>query len=584
MPTPRAPGGVDRRTFMGLCTALGLGGSGLSAALWTTSRTSRSHVGLQAQQAPGKITKEMLAAAETVIGLEFTDAERDLMLAGLNSALEGYAALRKVTLPNSVYPALRFDPMAFQPESAAAPTAKRGRRAAEIKPVKVVRPKTPEELAFLTVFELGVLIQTGQVTSEELTELALDRLKRFDKELLCVVNLTEERALKQARSADVETKGGQSRGPLHGIPWGAKDLLAVPGYPTTWGSPLYKDQVLPETATVVERLDMAGAVLVAKLTLGEFAQGDVWFGGTTKNPWKTDQGSSGSSAGPASATASGCLPFAIGSETLGSIVSPATRCGVTGLRPTFGRVSRAGAMALSWSMDKLGPLCRSAVDCGLVFGAIHGPDGKDPTVVARSFDWTAGRGLAGLRIGYLKVAFDAEHQTKAFDDQALEVLKGLGVQPLPIELPGDLPVGPLRIILSAEAAAAFDEITRSNRDDQMVQQTRNAWPNSFRTSRFIPAVEYIQANRIRTLLMQKMAELMRTVDVFVTPSFGGNVLLTTNLTGHPALVLPNGFNPDGTPVSLSFIGKLFGEAELLAVAEAYQSATDFHRRHPQKFS
>ena len=584
MPTPRAAGGVDRRTFMGLCTALGLGGGGLPAALWTASRNVPARADRQAQQqAPGKITKDMLAAAETVIGLEFTDAERDLMLAGLNSALDGYATLRKVVLPNSVYPALRFDPLAFQPERSTPPAAKPIKRKAAAPAPRVIRPKTPEELAFLTVAELGVLIQTRQVTSEELTELALERLKRFDPELLCVVNLTEERALKQARAADVETKSGQSRGALHGIPWGAKDLLSVPGYPTTWGSPLYKDQVLPDTATVVERLDAAGAVLVAKLSLGEFAQGDVWFGGTTKNPWKTDQGSSGSSAGPASATASGCLPFTIGSETLGSIVSPSTRCGVTGLRPTFGRVSRAGAMALSWSMDKLGPLCRSATDCGLVFGAIHGPDGKDPTVSARPFDWTPGRGLAGLRIGYLKAAFDTEHQTKAFDDKALEVLKGLGVEPIPIELPGDPPAGPLRIILSAEAAAAFDDITRSNRDDQMVQQTRNAWPNSFRTSRFIPAVEYIQANRIRTVLMQKMADVMKTVDVFVAPSFGGQ-LLTTNLTGHPALVLPNGFNADGTPVSLSFIGQLYGEAELLAVAEAYQSATDFHRRRPQKFS
>jgi Asp-tRNA(Asn)/Glu-tRNA(Gln) amidotransferase A subunit family amidase len=539
----------------------------------------------QQPQPPGKITREMLIAAETMVGLEFTDSKRDMMLQSLNQTLDGHAQLRTVPLRNAVLPAVRFDPVVPGSAAAVAPArppikATRGKPRLRVP----VRPDRPEDLAFLTVAELGPLLRARKVTSVELTQLALDRLKRFDPELLCVVNLTEERALKQARAADDELRRGKVRGPLHGIPWGAKDLLSVPGYPTTWGSPIYRDQVLNETATVVDRLDAAGAVLVAKLSLGEFAQGDVWYGGMTKNPWKTDQGSSGSSAGPAAATASGCLPFAIGSETLGSIVSPATRCGITGLRPTFGRVSRAGAMALSWSMDKLGPLCRSATDCGLVFGAIHGPDGKDPTVYDRPFDWSPARGIAGLRIGYLKSSFDADHATKAFDAQALEVLKGLGAELIPVELPPDIPTAPLRIILSAEAAAAFDEITRSGKDDKMVRQTSGAWPNSFRASRFIPAVEYIQANRVRSLLMQRMDEVMRPVDVFVTPSFGGAVLLTTNLTGHPAVVLPNGFNPDGTPVSLSFIGRLFGEGELLALAEAYQGATGFHRRHPQKFS
>ncbi len=582
MPTRQPPGGVDRRTFFGLCSAVGLGGSGLPGALWAAARRAPA-VTAQAPQAPAKITREMLVAAETVIGLEFTDAKRDLMLDNLNQALLGYTALRKTSLKNSVLPALRFDPVlpgAPPPGNRAAARAARRKRPAPPLP----NPASPQELAFLSLAEQGRLLRARKVSAVELTQLSLDRLKKFDPELLCVINLTEERALKQARQADDELKRGQDRGPLHGIPWGAKDLIAVPGYPTTWGSPLFKDQMLEEPATVVERLDAAGAVLVAKLSLGEFAQGDVWFGGTTKNPWKTEQGSSGSSAGPASATAAACVGFAIGSETLGSIVSPSTRCGVSGLRPTFGRVSRFGAMALSWSMDKLGPLCRSAADCGLVFGAIHGPDGKDPTVYARPFDWEPERGLAGLKVGYLKAAFEADHPTKAFDSKALEVFHGLGVELIPVDLATDLPVSALRIILTAEAAAAFDELTRSGRDDQMVQQTRNAWPNSFRTARFIPAVEYIQANRIRTLVMQRMNEVMRAVDVFITPSFGGNVLLTTNLTGHPAVVLPNGFNQDGTPVSLSFIGRLFGEAELIAVAEAYQGATDFHLKHPQKFS
>lgn len=584
MPTPVAGRGVDRRTFVGLCSAVGLGGA-LPAALWTASRPGRAAAQApqtpQTPQTPPKITREILIAAETMIGLELTDAERDLMLDNLNQALSGYAALRRVSVPNSVIPAMRFDPVL--PGRAVVQAPPRRQASPRAGKMPVVRPATPTDLAFVTVAELGPLLRAHKVSSLELTRLALDRLKQFDPQLLCVVNLTEERALKQARQADAEIGRGKIRGPLHGIPWGAKDLLAVSGYPTTWGSPLFKEQMLPETATVVERLDAAGAVLVAKLSLGEFAQGDVWYGGMTKNPWKTDQGSSGSSAGPASATASGCLPFTIGSETLGSIVSPATRCGVTGLRPTFGRVSRHGAMALSWSMDKLGPMCRSATDCGLVFAAMHGPDGKDPTVYDRPFDWEPRRGIAGLRIGYLKAAFEAEHATKAFDLAGIEVLQRLGVSLVPIELPTDLPTAALRIILTAEAAAAFDEITRSGRDDQMVQQTRNAWPNSFRSARFIPAVEYIQANRIRSMLMQRVDEVLRDVDVVVAPTSGGNSLLTTNLTGHPAVVLPNGFNPDGTPVALVFLGRLFGEAELLAVAEAYQGATEFHTRRPPKF-
>lgn len=582
MPTPDATAGIDRRTFMGLCSAAGLGGGRLPSALWSSAATALAVQGTRTPQAPARITKEMLIAAETVAGLEFNDAKRDLMLDHVNQALTAYAAIRRIAVANSVAPAIRFDPLF--PGVKSLPVAGRpgGRGAPRRTPA--VRPATEGELAFTSVADLGALLRAGKVTSTELTRLSLDRFKRFNPELLAVVTLLEDRAVEQARQADAELKRGKPRGPLHGIPWGAKDLLAVPGYPTTWGSPLFKDQVLTEPATVVERLDAAGAVLVAKLSLGEFAQGDVWYGGTTKNPWKTDQGSSGSSAGPASATAAGCVAFAIGSETQGSIVSPSTRCGVTGLRPTFGRVSRHGAMALSWTMDKLGPMCRTATDCGLVFGAIYGPDGKDPTVHDRPFDWTPSRGLAGIRVGYNKAAFDADHATKAFDTTALEVLAGMGVNLIPMELPADLPTGGLRVILTAEAAAAFDEVTRSGKDDQMVQQTRNAWPNTFRTARFIPAVEYIQANRIRTLLMQKLDDFMQPVDLFVTPSFASNLIQITNLTGHPALVLPNGFNPDGTPVSLSFIGRLFGEADLLAVGEAYQGATDFHLRRPQKFA
>jgi Asp-tRNA(Asn)/Glu-tRNA(Gln) amidotransferase A subunit family amidase len=354
----------------------------------------------------------------------------------------------------------------------------------------------------------------------------------------------------------------------------------VPGYPTTWGTGPFKDQTFDQPATVVERLDHAGAVLVAKLTLGELAMGDVWYGGTTKNPWKTDQGSSGSSAGPGSATAAGLVGFSLGTETLGSIVSPSDRNGVTGLRPTFGRVSRHGAMALVWSMDKAGPMCRSVDDCGLVLRAIHGADDRDPTAVDRPFPWSPEKGLAGIRVGYLKSAFEADHPTKAFDEAALAVLRGLGITLIPIELPSEIPVASLRIILQAESAAAFDELTRSNRDDQMTRQGRGSWPSNFRVSRFIPAVEYINANRVRSLVMRQMAEVMERVDVFVAPTFATNLLLVTNMTGHPSLTMPNGFREDGTPVSVSFVGQLFGESELLAVGKSYQEATGFHRKHP----
>jgi Asp-tRNA(Asn)/Glu-tRNA(Gln) amidotransferase A subunit family amidase len=573
--------GLDRRTFFALCTASGLGGAVVPDVLWNRlqAQVPARTPGQGPPQAPAKITIEMVIGAEQVAGLQFSGAERDMMLQNLNNALQSFEQIRAVPLPNPVTPALVFHPLlpGRTPGIVDARPAKRA-------PRKVARPSGNGDLAFLGVASLAELVRTRQVTATELTRLSLDRLKQYGSDLACVVNLTEARALRQAEQADREIAAGKYRGPLHGIPWGAKDLLAVPDYPTTWGSPIYREQVLQETATVVERLDAAGAILVAKLSLGEFAQGDVWYGGTTKNPWNTQQGSSGSSAGPASATAAGLVPFAIGSETMGSIVSPSTRCGVTGLRPTFGRVSRYGAMALSWTMDKLGPMARSVEDCALVFAAIHGPDGKDPTVHAVPFPWDPGAPLSSVRVGFLKSAFDAERPGKALDDAALEAMRGLGIPLVEIEMPKDLPVGALRMILSAEAAAAFDEITRTDKDDMMVRQMANAWPNSFRSARFIPAVEYIQANRIRTLLMERMEEVFKQVDVFVTPSFGGNVLQITNYTAHPAVVLPSGFTPEGTPVSVSFIGRPFGEAALCLVAQKWQEATGWHLKRPAGYA
>ena len=585
--TNHAPAGLDRRSFFSLCSLAGLGHPAFVEALWR--RAQREGVGdvesaadgLDQSSQPSAVTKEMVTAAAAMIGLELTDPEKDELVQSLGGTLGLFADLRQATLANAVAPAFRFDPELPGTSVRSGPRL----RLAEGRLAKkgLTRPASAAELAFLPVSDLAELVRTKQVSSTELTTLYLDRLKQHGPTLQCVVTLTETRALNQARQADLEIAAGQYRGPLHGIPWGAKDLFAVPGYPTTWGTGPFKDQVIAEPATVVEKLDQAGAVLVAKLTLGELAMGDVWFGGTTKNPWKVDQGSSGSSAGPGSATAAGLVGFSLGTETLGSIVSPSDRNGVTGLRPTFGRVSRAGAMALVWSMDKVGPMCRSATDCGLVLRAIHGADGKDQSAVDRPYGWSPERGLRGIRVGYLKVAFDADHPTKAFDDAALAAMRSLGLELIPIEIPTDLPVASLRLILSAEAAASFDELTRSNRDDQMTRQGKGTWPAMFRAARFIPAVEYINASRIRTLLMRQMADLMKRVDVFITPSFGGQVLLTTNLTGHPSLTLPNGFREDGTPVSISFVGRLWGESELLTVGSAYQEATGFHRKHPPAF-
>lgn len=522
-----------------------------------------------------KITTQDIASAEKIINLRFTQKERKLMKENLEENAADYAKLRKVSLANDVPPAIQFSPivpgMGFEKER---------KPSALPENTTIERPGNLDELAFYPVTALSELIRTRKVTSMELTQMYLSRLKKFGPRLECIITLTEELALAQAKRADEEIAIGRYRGPLHGIPWGAKDLLATKGIKTTWGAMPYKDQMIDVNATVVERLEKAGAVLVAKLTMGALAWGDVWFGGKTRNPWNYEQGSSGSSAGSASATASGLVGFAIGTETWGSIVSPSTRCGVTGLRPTYGRVSRAGAMALSWSMDKIGAICRSVEDCALVFEAIYGPDGKDLTIVDLPFNWDPALDVKSLRICYLKKAFEKDYPAKKNDAASLDVLRSLGMELIPFDLPEDLPVEAIAFILNAEAAAAFDELTRSNRDDLMVRQGKNAWPNVFRQARFIPAVEYIQANRIRTLLMEEMAERMKGLDVYVAPSFGDNNLLLTNLTGHPAVVVPNGFDEKGLPTSISFIGNLFDEAKALRAAQAFQQATSFHLKHP----
>ncbi len=520
------------------------------------------------------VTSKDIQSAEKISGLRFTGKERKTMLGSLRRNLRSYEQMREIELENHIPPSIQFYPVlpGTSLEKEPAPFSFSTDPDIQV-------PENPDDLAFYPVTALAQLIRSRKITSVELTSLYLDRLKKYGPRLECVITLTEELAIEQAKKADEEIEAGHYKGPLHGIPWGAKDLLATKGIRTTWGAMPYKDQIPDEDATVVRRLEEAGAVLVAKLTLGALAMGDVWFGGKTKNPWNLEQGSSGSSAGSAAATSAGLVAFAIGTETLGSIVSPSTRCGVTGLRPSYGRVSRYGAMALSWSMDKIGPICRTVEDCALVFHAIYGPDGKDLTVIDVPFGWDPSSDIRSIRVGFLKSAFERKSRTQKNDNATLEVLRSLGIELIPFELP-EFPARAISFILSAEASAAFDELTRSGKDDLLVRQGRGAWPNTFRQARFIPAVEYIQANRLRTLLMQKMAEQMRDIDVFVTPSYGGNSLLITNLTGHPTVVVPNGFNDEGSPTSIAFIGSLFGETKALRLAKAYQDATSFHLKRP----
>jgi Asp-tRNA(Asn)/Glu-tRNA(Gln) amidotransferase A subunit family amidase len=520
-----------------------------------------------------RITTQDIRSGEKIIGLRFTEKERHMMRQDVKGTLSKYNEIRKTPLDNHIPPSLYFNPAAGIRGPAG------GHKSFVFIPDPDIEiPENMDDLAFYPVTALASLIKNRKITSLELTRFFLERLKKYGPALKCVVSLTEDLALAQAKRADEEIERGIYRGPLHGIPWGAKDLLAVKNTRTTWGAMPYKDQIIDIDATVVQRLEDAGAVLVAKLSLGALAMGDVWFDGKTKSPWNTVRGSSGSSAGPGAATAAGLVAFSIGSETWGSIVSPSTRCYVSGLRPTFGRVSRYGAMALSWSMDKIGPMCRSVEDCALVFQAIYGPDGKDLSLVNIPFNWNPNRDLREIRIGYLKSAFEKGRRNKKNNLKVLEVLRSLGVELIPFELP-DIPVYPMSIILDAEAAAAFDDLTRSNQDDLLVRQDKGAWPNAFRQARFIPAVEYIQANRLRTLYIQRMAEKMQDIDVYVAPPFGDN-LLATNLTGHPAVVVPNVKPSEGETSSITFIGNLFDEASALRVALAYQQATGFHLVHP----
>ncbi|MBX3397403.1 MAG: amidase [Gemmataceae bacterium] len=543
----------NRRELFAAVAGLGVGGAVFQRAVVASAQ--------EAAKKPTGVTAEMVKHAEWIAGIELTDAERTRVAVTLARTLAGMKRSEAIALGNDTLPAIQFNPAPGLPPHAG-PTGTVTAPAGEAK-----KPESPDDLAFAPLTTLQKLLKSKAISSVELTKLYLERLKKYDPLLKCVVTFTDELALKQAEAADKEIAAGKWRGPLHGIPWGAKDLIAYPGYKTTWGAAHFKDQTLDAKATVAKKLEDAGAVMAAKTTLGALALGDQWFGGMTRNPWNPKQGSSGSSAGSASAVAAGLVGFAIGSETLGSIVSPSTRCGVTGLRPTFGRVSRAGCMALSWTMDKLGPMARSVEDCALVFGAIHGADPADPTSVSRPFEWPGKKPIKEIRVG----VFNETPQ------EVLKTLDGLGVKIVPMTLPNEAYASTIsNVILDCECAAAFDEITRAGVGEE---GHGPFWANTFRSYRFVSAVDYIKANRLRTKLMQAMAKAMEEVDVYV----GGNDLVLTNLTGHPTVCMPNGFTKLGdakVPTAITFTGKLYGETELLTLAKAYQDATGYHTERP----
>ncbi|MGL6072712.1 MAG: amidase [Fimbriiglobus sp.] len=542
---------VDRRELLLGLGVLGIGTATFQRALLAQERKTQ------------RVTTEMVEKAEWIAGVSLKAEEREAVAAWMTATLQQMATARKTPLANSVPLALHFQPRQGSALSAPGDAVRTAPKAIEFN-----KPASDEDLAYLGIRELGHLLRSKQISSVELTKFFLARLHKYNPMLLCAVTILDDIALSLAKKADDELAQGQDRGPLHGIPWGAKDLMAYPGAPTTWGTEHFKKQTLDTKATVATKLEVAGAVLVAKLTLGALAWGDQWFGGMTRNPWSQAQGSSGSSAGSASAVCAGLVPFAIGSETLGSIVSPSTRCGVTGLRPTFGRVSRAGCMTLAWSMDKLGPMARSIDDVALVFAAIHGADPADAASVDRPFVWPAEVSKRKLRVGYIEATQPVDKRPE------LQTLRELGYELVPIELPGRALQDPLKLILDVECAAAFDDVTA-----QGVREGLGLWPSTFQRGRFVSAVDYLRANRHRSLLMEAMAKVMKMVDVYV----GGNDLFLTNMTGHPSVCIPNGFREakgSTTPSAITFTGQLDGETTLLQVAEAYQNATGHHKKRP----
>ncbi len=530
------------------------------------------------------ITKEILSSAEIIAGLEFSDEKREKMLGFLKVFLSNYIEQRKEILGFNKEP-----PIYFNPQLPGISYFKEPKQNNYSILTSVELPSNTEEVAFYSLIQLSWLLKEQKISSMELTNMYLQRLKKFNSKLECVITFTENIALEQAEIADKEISEGKYRGLLHGIPYGVKDLFAFPSFPTTWGAEPYKNQIINEKATIIKRLEKAGAIMIAKLSTGELASDHIWFGGKTKSPWNLEKPAGGSSCGPAAAVAAGLVGFAIGTETWGSIINPSERCGVTGLRPTYGRVSRHGAMTLSWTMDKIGPICRTVEDCAIVFNTIYGPDKYDKTIVDIPFNWNVNQRLSDIRIGYTKNLFERERESKKYDDKTLNVLRRLGVNLIPINLPNISNIA-LYIIILAEAATFFEELTLTGKDELLTNQSEYGWANEFRVARMIPAVEYLKANRIRRLIMEEMLKIFTNTDVFITPTIdhSNNFWSTTsnfltNLTGHPAVVVPNGFKENNMPSSITFIGDLYKEAETLRVAKAYQDATDFHIRRPNSF-
>jgi len=520
---------------------------------------------------------QLIRNALKLYDLEFTAAEADSMLDNVNYDLSLYKGMHRTLPANDIPFPFAFNPAPF----GYVVPGKQEKIDWELVPTQL--PANKDELSFYSIPQLAFLIKNKKISAVELTKFFIARLKKWSDTLQCTITLTEALAMQQAKQADDDLSKGIYHGLLHGIPYGLKDLFAVKGYKTTWGSTPYKDQTIDEDAFVYQQLKKAGAVLCAKLSLGALAYNNKWFGGETKNPWNLQQGSSGSSAGSAAATAAGLLPFAIGTETLGSIVSPSNRCGTTGLRPTFGSVSRSGAMVLCWSLDKIGPICRSAEDAAIVFAIIKGNDGKDAGAADHAFNYKTKTDIKKLKIAYAENYFRKSNNEAEW--KVIEVFRSLGADVKAIDFPDSTlyPVNLISIILNAESAAAFDELTRTNRDDLIERQDKDFWPNSFRAARTIPAVEYINANRYRSILCKKMADFMKDYDVVIVPTFQGSQLSITNLTGNPVVCLPIGFNKNGNPYSITLIGKLYDEASILETAKAYQDKTNYNKLHPAKF-
>jgi Asp-tRNA(Asn)/Glu-tRNA(Gln) amidotransferase A subunit family amidase len=530
-----------------------------------------------------------LAAAERLFGIQYTDAERTQMLDNLADQIESTVRRRAVKLPNSLPPATVFDPRlpGFMMPA---------QRRMNIPRIAPPLPANDEDIAFAPAGHQSAWIAGRQLTSVRLTRIYLDRVRRHDPALLSFATVTEALALAQAETADRLLAEGTWLGPLHGIPYAAKDILDTAGITTGWGAEPFADRIPETDAEVIRRLTAAGGVLLGKTSVGALAFGDIWYGGRTRNPWNTDEGSRGSSAGSAAAIAAGLAAFAIGTETLGSIVAPCARCGTVGLRPTFGRVSRAGAMSLCWSLDKIGPICRAVEDAALVLAAINGFDPGDVSGIDAPFGWDATRTAIGMRVGYVAVDF-----TDRPDLAALDAVRGLGAATIPLELP-NLPYDALRHILFAEAAAAFEELTLENTDDTLTRQDPGAWPNSFRKARFLSAVDHIQLDRLRRRVMQEVDTIFRRVDVILAPTITGKMTLIGNMTGHPCLTIRAGFTEQRTkempayldaeikekdgpvravPYGITIVAPLFDEAAALTLGGALETALGVSDRRPK---